>query len=182
MREIYSLPWKSVTKSANSRRVQHYGFEYNYMSHGAGSRKVAPPFPPAVAALVPLLPKPFPGQPWNQCIVNEYTVGQGIAWHTDKKYFGEGVACFTLGEAGKMRFRDPPGAPMSQKFSGSFDGVCLRPKSGDLYLMIGPARHFAEHSMSPLQKRVPAREFLAPPYTAHPDGRRRVSVTFRYSP
>jgi alkylated DNA repair dioxygenase AlkB len=76
------------------RRVQRYG-----MSYGKGTQRIiAGEFP---AWLVPLAERvgvdagmgKFP----ENCVINEYLPGQGIAPHKDYAAFGDRVACVSLG-------------------------------------------------------------------------------------
>ena len=161
LQKIDAQGWSRFVKSADpgaqplpgARRVQHYGYQYDYMR-----RTVSPasPIPDFLLALV----KDFPVGThradgsrdigWDQCIVNEYLPGQGIAWHTDARVFGPGILCFTLGEAHPMEF----------KIGGYVESIT--PAPGSVYVMTGEARHTAQHRMTPFKGRT-----------------RRVSVTFR---
>ena len=85
-----------------SRRVQHYGFAYDY--RGGGSRQPAAPFPPWVRVMAERLQPHFGTVP-VQCIVNEYRPGQGIGMHADHSDFGPVVASLSLGADWPMRFR-----------------------------------------------------------------------------
>jgi len=76
--------WIPLSDSPNSRRVQHYGFRYNYRS--GSTTTVTTPIPPLwVEWLNPLDDKKEKEQEqepikWNQVIVNEYQAGQWIHW------------------------------------------------------------------------------------------------------
>lgn len=91
---IYEQKWMT----ALSRRVQHYGYEYNYKP--PYDLKDAPEIPDIFLKYGRALDKSF-----NQVIVNEYTPGQGIGKHTDhKKLFGERIASLSLGSGIAMIF------------------------------------------------------------------------------
>jgi alkylated DNA repair dioxygenase AlkB len=80
-----------------SRRVQHYGFEYDYKSP---QLKPAIPIPEIFSRYYEKI-----GCNFNQVIVNEYEPGQGIGKHTDhKKLFGDTIASISLGSATSFIF------------------------------------------------------------------------------
>ena len=153
-----------MSDSAQSRRVQHYGYRYDYLSHRVGE-----PINPIPDGLLPLqegltaicLENGIIDETYifNQCIVNEYESGQGISKHIDHKAYGEVIGCFTLGSGGSMVFRK--GSTVES----------LYVEKDSLYIMTGDARHEWTHEM-------PARK------TDLVDGiikkrTKRISVTFR---
>ena len=151
-------PWAACTLGKSARRVQQYGYAYNYRS-----RKAAPcvGLPPPLQRIADTITKSLPGpqapkntaeQPWNQCIVNEYLAGQGVTWHTDAKCFGDAIACVTLGTAAPIQFR----------VGGYIETIT--PEPGSLYVMTGESRTYAQHRMPLLTEG------------------RRVSITFRHVP
>lgn len=86
-----TAPWKESI----SRRVQHYGFPFNYRTLMVDYVKPTPPLPSNCADLTHrittcyeqqaeqgLLDLLKPYQPLNQLTINEYLPGQGIASHT----------------------------------------------------------------------------------------------------
>ena len=80
------------------RRVQHYGYRYDYKERKAtGSGRVGD-LPDWVSFLCDRLVerKIFETRP-QQLIVNEYEPGQGIAPHSDRDCFGPVVASVSLG-------------------------------------------------------------------------------------
>ena len=85
------------------RRVQHYGFRYDY--RGGNSRVPATAFPRWTAAMAERIRPHFGGALPVQCIVNEYRPGQGIGMHADHRDFGPVVASLSLGADWPMRFR-----------------------------------------------------------------------------
>lgn len=152
---IEAQPWSA----ALSRRVQHYGWTYDYRS-----RRVAPdaylgPLPGFLASLVSRLQGQFGFLP-DQAIVNEYRPGEGIAPHTDcVPCFGERVAMVALGSDAQMDFRQP--------VTGA-EGALLFPARA-LLILEGDARRFWTHGIA---KRK------SDPTFQHRRSR-RVSITFR---
>jgi len=156
--------WKPVTASAHSRKIQHYGFMYDYVS-----RKVA-----TVCELIPAeledlkniltetcvaLGITDAAYEFNQCIVNDYQPGQGIAKHADVNAYGPVIGCFTLGTGAMMTFR---------KGKESYN-IYTKPNS--LYLMSGDARYQWTHEMTARKSdQIDGKRVLRG---------RRVSVTFR---
>ncbi len=80
------------------RRVQHYGFRYDYKERIASEDQRIGEMPEWVVFLCDRLVERgvFPTRP-DQLIVNEYEPGQGIAPHTDRDCFGPVVASVSIG-------------------------------------------------------------------------------------
>ncbi len=96
---IDQTPWLTELR----RRVQHYGWRYDY--RGGGSRTPAPSFPRWAAVMAERLSPHFTARPPVQCIVNEYRPGQGIGMHADHRDFGPVGASLSLCTSWPMRFR-----------------------------------------------------------------------------
>ena len=96
---IAEAPWLTELR----RRVQHYGFQYDY--RGATAPVPAAPFPRWASVMAERLRAHFGGALPVQCIVNEYRPGQGIGMHADHADFGPTVASLSLGASWPMRFR-----------------------------------------------------------------------------
>ena len=96
---IAEAPWLTELR----RRVQHYGFRYDY--RGSTRPVPAAPFPRWATAMAERLQSHFGGVLPVQCIVNEYRPGQGIGMHADHADFGPVVASMSLGADWPMRFR-----------------------------------------------------------------------------
>jgi alkylated DNA repair dioxygenase AlkB len=162
--ELDQYPWSSISNSAQSRRVQHYGYQYDYRS-----RRVGEPINLIPDALLPLqeglteicLEQGLIDETYvfNQCIVNEYESGQGISKHIDHKTYGNVIGCFTLGSGASMVFR-----------KGS-NAESLYVEKDSLYIMTGDARNEWTHEM-------PARKTDVVDGIIKKRGR-RISVTFR---
>ena len=84
------------------RRVQHYGYRYDY--RGKAAPTPTTPFPDWAEELCRSVKPYFETAP-TQCIINEYSPGQGIGMHSDAPTFGAIVVSITLGSAWEMRFR-----------------------------------------------------------------------------
>ena len=89
------------------RRVQHYGWRYDYRARTTDRSMRIGPLPAWLEAIAVLLYErtgQFASVP-NQAIVNEYEQGQGIAMHVDRQCFGPTVATVSLGDDWMMDFR-----------------------------------------------------------------------------
>lgn len=142
-----------------SRRVQHYGWHYEYSQHGTiRPTDSIPDFLEGVCE--EMLDRGwFEKQP-NQVLVNEYEPGQGIGKHKDRDCFGPAVATLTLGDCWPMQFILPDGE--------SFEFFL---EVGSVLVMDGDVRSKWLHTIYPRKN-----DKLG--FTKRPR-RRRVSVTFR---
>ena len=89
------------------RRVQHYGWRYDYRTRMVTADMDLGPLPGWVEDVASRLyseTKLFDRVP-DQAIVNEYWPGQGIALHADRQCFGDTVATLSLGDDWEMRLR-----------------------------------------------------------------------------
>lgn len=162
--ELYKKNWIPLTKSYNSRKVQHYGFKYGYRSYKIHEKTT--PIPDfmnkiknrltKICQLKNIIDKDYE---FNQCIVNNYQGSQGISKHIDVKSYGPVIGCYTAGSGGVMRFR----------LGNEVVDVYTKPNS--LYIMSGDARYKWTHEM---------------PYGSYDminnekvNRGRRVSITFR---
>ena len=92
LEEIDNRPWLNDLK----RRVQHYGYKYDYKTKGKLDY---------LGELSDFLKPIDVGFKFNQVIINEYLSGQGIAPHIDlPSVFGECIASLSLGCACTMEF------------------------------------------------------------------------------
>ena len=158
---IDAAPWRDDLR----RRVQHYGWRYDYRSRIVTLDMRLGPFPPWLLALADKLREAgfFDDLP-DQAIVNEYLPGQGIAMHMDRRCFGPVVATISLADAWRMDFRP------SRQPEASTEHLLLR--AGSVLTLSDDARYRWLHGIAPRRRERDA-----------PDGwrprRRRVSVTFR---
>ena len=141
LERIAETPW---LRDLN-RRVQHYGFRYDYTNPGA--REPATPFPPWTAHMARRLLAHFGGVLPTQCIVNEYRPGQGIGMHADHPDFGAVVASLSLADDWPMRFR-PRNARPYVRHGAPGDRIVTLPRRSVLVLS-GPARADWMHGIDP---------------------------------
>ncbi len=152
-------PWRDDLK----RRVQHYGYRYDYQARRVTADLALGPLPEKLQNLAGHLYdlSIFPEIP-DQVIINEYLPGQGIAAHIDcVPCFTETIASLSLLSACTMKFQQPK--------TGNTIEIRLEPNS--LAVLKDEARYLWTHS-------IPARK------SDVVDGikifrNRRLSMTFR---
>ncbi len=95
-------PWSEELQ----RRVQHYGWLYDYSARRVDSTMHIGPLPEWAQAIAERLFQEglVPHMP-NQVIVNEYVGDQGISRHVDSDSFADGIAMVSLLESWEMVFR-----------------------------------------------------------------------------
>jgi alkylated DNA repair dioxygenase AlkB len=122
------------------RRVQHYGYIYDYKARCISQDLHIGAIPDWLASLCDDLHvqdyfKRIP----DQVIVNEYLPGQGIAAHIDcVPCFGETIASLSLGSACVMDFAYPQ--------AGAQSSLLLEPSS--LLILSGDARYHWKHAIA----------------------------------
>lgn len=141
---ITNGPAFTVGNGRNSRRVMHYGYEYNYKTGDV--TQPAPPFPPWVNALVDIIRSIGIGSEngeikLDQCLINKYEAGQGIAAHIDSLKYGEFIYCFTFASGAHMEFTHPK----------TNVRVVVYTEPNSLYIMSGDARYVWRHEMRPVK-------------------------------
>ena len=141
------------------RRVQHYGWRYNYKARQIDVSMRLGPLPEWAARLaVRLVSEGLLSDLPDQVIVNEYVGNQGIAKHVDSESFADGIAMISLLESWGMVFRE-------KKKGGRKEEVRLDRRSAAI--MTGDARYCWTHEIRKRKKEGQvARE-------------RRISLTFR---
>ena len=167
--------WIPITKSSNSRKVQHYGFKYDYTKSNVNVKcDDIPKFlEPLQQKLLRLCEKNFKlinqdedssnnNYKFNQCIVNNYQSSQGISKHIDTTGYGKVIGCYTAGSGATMTFR---------RYKEKLD---LYVKPNSLYIMSGDARYKWTHEM--VARKSDLVDNIRIPRS------RRVSITFRYVP
>ena len=100
---IDTNPWRADLE----RRVQHYGWRYDYRTKTVTPDMDLGPLPywvDEVATRLYTETKLFDRVP-DQAIVNEYQPGQGIALHADRQCFGDTIATLSLGDDWETRLR-----------------------------------------------------------------------------
>ena len=153
---VDAAPWRGDLK----RRVQHYGWRYDYRSRGVTPDMRLGELPRwALPTAEMLFSCGLLKQRPDQLIVNEYVGAQGINKHIDApESFADGIASISLGEAWEMVFRQ----------GARKEAMTL--ERGSALVLHGDARYRWTHE-------VPARRFE--PGTPGFARGRRVSLTFR---
>ncbi len=157
---IDAAPWSNELQ----RRVQHYGWRYDYQSRIVTRDMRIGRLPSWLQALGQRLCEAgLFDQPPDQAIVNEYLPGQGIAMHVDRQCFGPVVATISLGDAWRMDLRP------SDSTRERVQHILLR--AGSALALSGDARYRWMHGIAPRKREREGQGWR------HRD--RRVSVTFR---
>lgn len=156
---IDQQPWITDLK----RRVQHYGYRYDYQSGKVDASTFLGPLPDWIAGLAERLHRDgWMARVPDQVIVNEYEPGQGIGAHVDtESCFGETVLSITLGSACTMVF--------TSLCSEARVPLFIEPRS--LVVMSGEARYHWKHGIPGRKTDVHEGKTL--------ERKRRVSLTFR---
>lgn len=166
--ELDKYKWEYLSNSANSRKVQHYGYKYDYKTYNIHEKTID--FPEIVNTYKKYLTNKClelniidEKYDFNQCIINNYDAGQGISSHIDIKKYGDVIGCFTIGSGATMRFKND-----------SFELYDIYVEPDSLYIMSGEARYKWKHEMIPRK-------------TDNINGKkikreRRISITFRNVP
>lgn len=157
--QIDQQPWLNDLK----RRVQHYGYKYDYKARPVGNDAYLGPLPDWLSSFSKKLHDNgiFPSIP-DQVIVNEYRPGQGISAHIDcVPCFAGTIASLSLGSPCIMEFSNPK--------TGEKKSIVLEDRS--LVVLSGPARYEWQHA-------IPARKSDII-NGARTERARRVSLTFR---
>lgn len=132
-----------------SRRTQHYGRRYDYNDKRLHA---APVMLDRLQRVADSLEKTLSIR-FNQCIVNEYTEGQGIAQHVDSPLFGNTIATVTLNDS----------VVLTLQRGNEHRLITLNPRS--LLVLSGESRYTWSHGIQRVHT------------TSH--GYRRVSLTYR---
>jgi len=134
---IESGRWNTELK----RRVQHFGYRYDYLVRCIAPTAETPPIPEWGNRLIRQIQAlGITMQEFDQMIVNEYLPGQGIAPHVDRiSCFGNEIVSVSLGSPCVMKF--------SNRLRGKTVDVLLEP--GDLLLIKDEARYRWHHEIRP---------------------------------
>ena len=152
-------PWLTDLR----RRVQHYGYRYDYKARTVDPSMYLGPLPGWVQPLAArLVADGYMAAAPDQLIVNEYEPGQGITAHVDcVPCFGPVVCSVTLGSQCVMA--------LSAVKGGAAASLLL--ERGSLVVLAGDARYRWRHA-------IPGRKSDKVGGIMVPRGR-RVSLTFR---
>jgi alkylated DNA repair dioxygenase AlkB len=145
-----------------SRRVQHFGYRYNYKLRALSAEDRTTDLPEPLRWLAEeLVSMEYFSKTPDQVIVNEYEPGQGISPHVDRETcFGPVVASLSLGSDAVLDFRSSAGQ------SGS---LLLRARS--MVVLSEDARYRWQHGIVGRKRdKIGGLEFSR---------ERRVSLTFR---
>jgi alkylated DNA repair dioxygenase AlkB len=145
------------------RRVQHYGYRYEYKKRTLVSASYLGELPNWAEQLGQRLVRDrVTPTPPDQLIINEYLPGQGITNHVDcVPCFGNTIISLSLGSSCVMNFTHPP--------TQTTIPFLLSP--GSLIILQGVARYQWQHGIYPRKKdKYQGRELVRS---------RRVSLTFR---
>lgn len=145
------------------RRVQHYGYKYDYKARTVAEDSYLGLLPDWLAPIASRLSEKsiFENMP-DQAIVNEYQPGQGISAHIDcVPCFSDTIASLSLGSAAIMQFTHPK----------TEDRQELYLKERSLVVLSGAARYEWQHAI-PARKSDSVNGFKI-------ERGRRISLTFR---
>lgn len=156
---IDQQPWLTDLK----RRVQHYGYRYDYTRRSVDYSQFLGPLPTWGAQLAErLYHDGYTSARPDQLIVNEYQPGQGIARHIDcVPCFGGTILSISLGSTCVME--------LTHTQSRERLSILLEP--GSLLIMQDEARYRWKHGIPPRKLDV----YRGQPWVRQ----RRVSLTFR---
>ena len=162
VRSIDDHSWRNDLE----RRVQHYGWRYDYRARIVAPEMRLGPLPDWLEGAAHCLYAEtglFDRVP-DQAIVNEYEPGQGIALHVDRDCFGPAVATISLGDDWEMKLR-PVGGERK-------DDRLLMLARGSVLVMTGKARFRWMHGIDRRKTEDGGKRRR----------RRRLSLTFRTVP
>lgn len=157
---IDAMPWREDL----ARRVQHYGWRYDYKARSIDPSMKLGPLPSWAKSLAERIQREGLSAEPEQVIVNEYLPGQGISAHIDcVPCFGPVVLSLSLGSACTMDLRD------TDALSAPVRSVRLEP--GSMLVLAGAARTRFSHAIAGRKSDIVDGKRIA--------RQRRVSVTFR---
>lgn len=156
---IDSEPWLTEIK----RKVQHYGYKYDYRLRGIDYSMFMGPLPSWASSYAEsLFAHSYISEVPDQMIVNEYLPGQGIANHIDcEPCFGDTIISMSLNSSCVMEFIN----------LGTKEKKQIQLEQRSLVVLSGEARYEWTHGIPQRKKDVVNGDvFLR---------RRRISLTFR---
>lgn len=141
--KVYQEEWCYDIK----RRTQHYGYKYDYKLRRINEKQKTKPMTPWLQDLANevghAISHTVPNAGWaqfDQCIINEYQEGQGIAPHIDcQPCFEDIITTLSLGSEYVMDF-------MNWKTKDKFK---LPLEVGSLLILSGEARYDWTHALKP---------------------------------
>jgi alkylated DNA repair dioxygenase AlkB len=159
LQQVDSQPWLTDLK----RRVQHYGYKYDYKSRHVDYSMRIGPLPQWAEEIADILceRRLAPERP-DQVIVNEYRQGQGIASHVDcQPCFTDTIISLSLGSPCVMDFTHKQTRQVVPLLLEPRSLVVLQDEARYIWLHGIPARKTDQYGDKTIQRE------------------RRVSLTFR---
>lgn len=163
-KELLNSINKCVWLSDLKRRVQHYGYKYDYRKRSLDYSMYLGEIPQWLTLIAKkIVDKGYMSTLPDQVIINEYRPGQGIADHIDcEPCFEDTIVSLSLGSTCIMEFKDKIDRKLKHE-------VLLKPKS--LVVIAGDARYSWTHGIPAREKDKWQNEVLI--------RATRVSLTFR---
>ncbi len=156
--EIDAQPWLNDLK----RRVQHYGYKYDYQARTVTSDAYLGVLPAWLSPPTGRLSEAIFSNTPDQAIVNEYLPGQGISAHVDcVPCFADTIASLSLASSAIMQF--------THSKTGEREELYLKERS--LIVLSDAARYEWQHAI-PARKSDVIEGFKI-------ERSRRISLTFR---
>ena len=128
LQRIAEAPWLADL----SRRVQHYGWRYDYRQRAAGQHIPAPAFPRWPRSS-PIASRRSSAGPARSVHRQRVSTRPGIGMHADHPSFGPVVVSLSLGAAWRMHFRPRNGRPYV-RYGLASDEVAMLPRRSALFL------------------------------------------------
>jgi alkylated DNA repair dioxygenase AlkB len=126
---------KPISQTVYSRRVAHFGYDYEYKSTRIAKTQDIPEFILNICNFSRLIKYGIIVPNFDQVIINEYKPNQKITYHTDRvDVFGPMIFCVTIGQA----------VPINFKRENNI--VSIIPQIGSVYIMTDDARFNWQHS------------------------------------
>lgn len=148
---IYQQEWSNEL----SRRVQHYGYKYNYRNRSVTQNDYLGPLPDFLQKYASALYENFfvPEMP-DQVIINEYLPGQGIAQHVDcPPCFEDYIASISLGSVYDMNIMKNIGYyPDSTSSVPRIIDKTVKLELGSCIIFSGESRYKWTHGISRIMK------------------------------
>eukprot|EP00879_Flechtneria_rotunda_P014086 GHRR01014716.1.p1 GENE.GHRR01014716.1~~GHRR01014716.1.p1 ORF type:complete len:408 (+),score=126.67 GHRR01014716.1:55-1278(+) len=120
LQQIDSQSWSHLAK----RRVQHYGYKFEYSQRGVDSQQKMGPLPEWLQPLLLRMEALPDVLPLDQLTVNEYAPGVGLSSHIDThSAFSGAILSLSLGGGCAMEFRRPY-STIASDANGTSVGYC----------------------------------------------------------
>lgn len=160
--KIDEYPWK-YSGGPTSRRVQHYGYRYDYKKRSVDVTDFLGDMPRFLDLVcqAAVQNNVFEVKP-DQVILNEYLPGQGISPHIDcQPCFQDTIGTITLGSGCLMNFRNVLTGELQERYL----------EVGDLHILKGESRYIWTHDIRQVKEDRYNGEIIS--------RGRRISITLR---